>query len=130
MKLWISGEVQSDVGNFFREASICVENTINDVISNKEYDIELNDWDCIAILRSDSSFEDITKYSKKKMEMDFRLQLNYVDFKKANKHERESMIFKMLQRSLTILKDKGVNEEELEVLITDVLKVGENKNWT
>ena len=106
-----------------------VEQSINDFIAEKTYPIILKTWDVIAILRDDDVFDKIYEYSKKTGEMDFRLKLNYAKFKNASPLEREKMIFEMLLRSLSILKEKGVSGIGMETLLSDVSRIGQAAGW-
>lgn len=129
MKLWVGGEVQSDVADSYRKARIAVERTVNSFLDQKKYAINLNEWDCIAIIKDDKEFEEIVKYSPKKKEMDFRLKIDYHEFKEASNQNREKLIFIMLQKSLELLKKKGVSGEEMDRLVTDVVQIGDENNW-
>lgn len=129
MKLWISSETQSDVFELFRVASIKVEDCINDIISGNDYKLALDGWDCIAILRDDSDFEEVVKYSPKKKDMDFRLIVDYQTFKNGTDLEREKAVFEMLLRSLSLLEEKGVTGDGMEQLKSDVNSVGVNEGW-
>jgi hypothetical protein len=129
MKLWISGEIEAAVGEEFRHARNSVEKSINEVIEGRSYDLAIDGWDCIAILRDDENFEEITKYSKKKRDMDFRLKVNFQQFKTGPQSLREKLIYEMLERSLTILKDKGLSAEGLNQLHSDIRQVAFQHGW-
>lgn len=128
MKLWIGGEIQAEVADSFRMARLSVEKTINENLENKNYDILLTDWDCIAILRDDDDFAERTTYSKKKKDMDFRLKIDYSAFTKSDSKQQESLIFQMLQRSISILKQKEVGFG-IDQLIADVSDIGKTRDW-
>lgn len=128
MKLWIGGEIQADIADSFRMARKTVEGLINNSLDQKKYALNLKAWDCIAVIKDDSDFDEIVKYSPKKKEMDFRLKINYQEFKEGSNKIREKLIFNMLQRSLKLLKEKGFTDEEIDPLIIDVEQVG-NKNY-
>jgi hypothetical protein len=127
MKLWIGGELESDIADSFRAARRDIEIAINNVIEANVYPGKLKSWDCIAIVRNDEIYGEICKYSKKTGEMDFRLKLDYMKFKEASQIERCKMLFKMLLRSLAIIKEK--NALACDDLLSDVLKVGRNCGW-
>ena len=91
--------------------------------------MELNDWDVIVILRDDDNFEERTRYSKKKKDMDFRLKINHKDFAAANKGKQEAMIVELLLRSLELLKQKGLSENDINDLRADVCAVAIERNW-
>ena len=71
MKLWIGAETQEDVIDRFRVVRKELELTINKKIEDKTYDIEIEGWDVIVILRDDFDFKEIFKLSKKRRTMDF-----------------------------------------------------------
>jgi hypothetical protein len=129
VKVWIGAELEADVADSFREARSKVEKTINATLEGKQYDIALNSWDCIAIIRDDKNFPEITKYSPKKREMDFRLKIDYKAFKEGNQLDREKLIFGMLRNSLSIIKANGVFGDGLDNLIADVDFIGKTNNW-
>ncbi|MFH1373988.1 MAG: Imm44 family immunity protein [bacterium] len=129
MKLWIGGEIQADVADAFREARSFVERTVNKKIESRHYDTAFDDWDVIAILRDDDAFEELTRLSKKKRDMDFRLRLGYREFKYGDANERRSMIFKMLCRSIELLATKVADRRGLESLLTDLIKIGQEHGW-
>ncbi|MCW7471769.1 Imm44 family immunity protein [Leptospira kanakyensis] len=129
MKLWIGGELEAEIGENFRLSRNIVEKKINEFLKTVLYKVDFSDWDCIAIVRNDDNFQETYKYSKKKKEMDIRLKIDFNQFKTANHHEQESLIFKMLQRSLEILKNKVENTENLELLIKEFTKFGIVNNW-
>ena len=122
MKLWISGEVEADIFEKFRVAINSIEHKVNAVIEGKSYFKNLDGWDVIAIIRNDEYFNEITKYSAKKEEMDFRLRVNYLEFKNADDIQTFDMIIIMLNRSLDILIQKGLNKEGIVTLKTDLYK--------
>ncbi len=129
MKLWVGGEISAEVADSFRLARGTVEKAINEVIGNKSYDVDLNAWDCIAILRDDDAFKEIVKYSPKKKEVEFRLKISFERFRTASGIQREALIFEMLVRSLDVMKEKGVKVQGLEVLIEDVITLGSTRGW-
>ena len=129
MKLWMSAETQSDVGDDLRKVRTKIRDIINDKIQNIDYGIPLNGWDVIVILRDDERRKEIIKYSKKKEHMDFRLVMNYEQFIASNDHEKETMYFDLLLRSLMILNEKWITENGIDKLIQDVTEIGITNNW-
>jgi hypothetical protein len=127
MKLWISGEIQADIVDAFCDALREVEEAVNAVIEKQDYHLPLEGWDCIAIIRDDSVFEELTRYSKKKKDMDFRLKVDYAAFKAADARCQRVMLCGMLMRSLELLKTKGIAVGELE---TDFTRIAQEHGWT
>ncbi len=85
-----------------RTSSNFVEDEINKVIETKSYDIALDSWDCIAVIMEDGDFEEITMYSPKKRDMDFRLHISHKEFSICSSLDRQRMFYQMLRRSLDL----------------------------
>ncbi len=129
VKLWIGAEIEADIADSFREARRVVETSINGAIVGNDYSLPFSDWDCIAIVRNDDVFGEITEYSPETEEMDFRLKLDYKTFKLSSKENREKMIYDMLARSLSILIGMNVSGAGFERLLSDVVAVGRAHGW-
>jgi hypothetical protein len=131
MKLWMSAEFSGDIGDGLRLARNFVEDEINTVIEAKDYDIELDGWDCIAIImESDSDFEEVIKYSIKKRDMDFRLRICFENFANADALGQQRLIYQMLLRSLDLLIEKGVNVSGINALRADVEGIAKKFAWS
>jgi hypothetical protein len=129
MKLWMSAETQSDVYELCRIARNNVEKSVNNTLENREFDLPLKQWNCIIILRDDDDFKEIKKYSFTKRDMDFRLGLNFQDFKNGDDLNREKAIFEMLLRSLLLLENEGVIGAGMEELKSEMNALGMLKGW-
>ena len=129
MKLWIGGEIQADIADAFRISRRTVESAINDVIADKSYDLAINSWDVIAIVRDDDSFDEVTRYSKRRLDMDYRLRIDYLRFRNGDDRERAALICEMLLRSLRLLRSTSLNASGLAELERDVSDVAVDKKW-
>ncbi|HEX2733939.1 MAG TPA: Imm44 family immunity protein [Polyangiaceae bacterium] len=125
----MSGEVEASVGERFRRAMLRVETALNEALESQTYDLALDSWDCIAVIRDDELFEELTRYSRKKRDVDFRLRIAHAEFLGASVHQQEVMIFEMLRRSLSILADKGLAGLELDRLTPDATRVAVHNGW-
>jgi len=137
MKVWMSSESSKEVLNEeqltqLNVARNYVENLLNNKFEHKSYDIPLDSWDCITIMMGPKGFEERIMYSFKRKNMDFRLKINYMDFKSTDDLGRQKLIFEMMLRSLDLLKIKfekvkpKLNQkvyEELERLKKDFLEI-------
>ncbi|MCY1161888.1 hypothetical protein D9M71_17980 [compost metagenome] len=137
MKVWMSSESSKEVLNEeqltqLNVARNYVENLLNNKFEHKSYDIPLDSWDCITIMMGSKGFEERIIYSFKRKNMDFRLKINYMDFKSTDDLGRQKLIFEMMLRSLDLLKIKfekvkpKLNQkvyEELERLKKDFLEI-------
>ena len=130
MKLWMSSEFSGEIGGDLRAARNLVEDEINAVIEAKDYDFELDGWDCIAVIMEDNSdFDEIVKYSKKKRDMDFRLHISFENFAFANALGQQKLIYQMLLRSLDLLIENGANVSGINALRVDVDGVAQKCAW-
>ena len=137
MKVWMSSESSKEVLNEEQLTQLnvprnYVENLLNNKFEHKSYDIPLDSWDCITIMMGPKGFEERIMYSFKRKNMDFRLKINYMDFKSTDDLGRQKLIFEMMLRSLDLLKIKfekvkpKLNQkvyEELERLKKDFLEI-------
>ena len=133
MKLWISGEVVQNVLEPFRLAMLYVRDQINTKIDDKDYDIELDKWRCIAILMKDKvdqeRYCEVIKYSSKTKKMDFKLQIDYSEFVNGDAKRQQQLIYEMLMRSLDLLIEKGLNEAGIESLRQDTQSLALKHGW-
>ncbi|WP_197035237.1 Imm44 family immunity protein [Oceanivirga salmonicida] len=71
-----------------------------------------------------------TIYSKKKKDMDFRLQIDYEEFDNTDDLGRQRLIYEMLDRSLDILLEKKkLPLDAIEELRADVKEVAKEQGW-
>ena len=133
MKLWMSGEVVQNVLEPFRLAMLYVSDQINAKIDDKDYDIELDKWRCIAILMKDKADQEryceVIKYSSKTKKIDFKLQIDYPEFVNGDAKRQQQLIYEMLMRSLDLLIEKGLNEAGIESLRQDTQSVALKNGW-
>ena len=133
MKLWMSGEVVQNVLEPFRLAMLYVRDQINVKINDKDYDIDLDKWRCIAILMKDKvdqeRYCEVIKYSSKTKKMDFKLQIDYPEFVNGDTKRQQQLIYEMLMRSLDLLIEKGLNEAGIESLRQDTQSVARKNGW-
>jgi len=133
MKLWMSGEVEKHILEPFRLAIIYLEDEINAKIADKDYDIDLDKWRCIAILMKDKvdqeRYCEVIKYSPKTKKMDFKLQIDYPEFVNGDAKRQQQFIYEMLMRSLDLLIEKGLNEAGIESLRQDTQSVALKNGW-
>ena len=125
MDVWVSAELESDVFDSFRLPNNELEDALKPYLTSKTYDIEPDSLDCIAIIRKDTDFEEHHRYSKNKRDMDFRLIIDYGEFKSASLQRRKKLILEMLIRAADILSEKkGVNKSAVQKLKDDLVEFG------
>ena len=133
MKLWMSSEYSGDIGHKMRTARNFVRDQTNVKINDKDYDIDLDKWRCIAILMKDKvdqeRYCEVIKYSSKTKKMDFKLQIDYPEFVNGDTKRQQQLIYEMLMRSLDLLIEKGLNEAGIESLRQDTQSVALKNGW-
>lgn len=100
MKLWTSGEVDSTVGDSFRETMNIVEEEVNSHLAHSSYGNGLENWDVIYILSANPSQEQF-RYSAKKREI-----VDYQAFSEADKASKKDLFYDALIRSIYQITDK------------------------
>lgn len=126
MQVWISAEMDCEVAEAFRIANCELEDELAAFLGTREYDIELDSFDCIAIIRNDTALEEVHRYSPKRRDMDFRLAIDFEQFRDSSQEERKSLILDMLIRAAELLAlKKCVPREEAMRLKQDLVNFAE-----
>ncbi len=130
MKFWLGTEIDESAYDAFRLARNEVEQTLNERLGSKRYDLALDSFDCISVMRGDTIFKERILYSPKKRNMDFRLWMELGEFIKADQIGQRARIFAMLIRAADILKSKkGISSDALNELKSDMLEIGRDMMW-
>ncbi|MDO5651416.1 MAG: Imm44 family immunity protein [Moraxella sp.] len=133
MKLFIGAEFAGFDHKDLRDSRNTLEKIINSKIEPKEYDLALKSWDIIIILMDNEDrrqrYKEISKYSKTKQDMDFRVQLDYDLFKNGDVLTRQRLIYQALVSSLDFLEEKGLSKSDLDGLRQDVHTVAVENGW-
>lgn len=122
MELWMSGEIQSDVGDAYSRASNLVEKAVNKCIKDNDYGEGLREWAYIAIIRAKDSpsYGEIAKYRKRLKEVEFRLKIDHAAFLSGSTEDHVRLISQSLLRSLKTMPEIGVAKVDLDRLAKDV----------
>lgn len=143
MKVWMSSESSKAVLNEeqltqLNVARNYVRAVLTNKLENKTYDMPLNGWKCITVMMGPTGFDERIIYSKTKMNMDFRLKIDYEKFKSTDDLGRQKLIFEMMLRSLDLLKIKFEKVrpkldqkvyEELARLKNDAMGIAHEEGW-
>lgn len=119
MKLWMSGEVDADVGDGEHVARNLIEPIVNNILGQLSTPDKIDEWSFISIILSEkfmSGFPGIAKKSKNKKKLEFRLNIPHDEFKGADEKGKISLIFDAMFRSVDLMSDLGVSEETQEIL--------------
>ena len=121
MKLWLSGEVEAEIGDSFRSVMNEVETLINEGILINYYGDGLIEWDVIFIITKEGGKE-LFKYSKRKKGTDIRINVDYNGFKDSDFLGKRNKLLDGLIKSLDVLKEMNIKDVDWENLKADLLK--------
>ncbi|MDX2045472.1 MAG: Imm44 family immunity protein [Chitinophagaceae bacterium] len=122
MKIWIGGEVDSDISESFRIIRNKIESAINYIISDKHYGDGLVSWDIIIVIKkNDGKFS--FKYNKRKKETDIRLPIKYDLFNNSTEKKRKEIVLISLLDCLEILKRSKMIDIDFDELNEDLKKI-------
>ena len=129
-RLWMSGEVQGDIGDAHRDARNEIESALATVLAAADYGA-LKEWAFLAIIIDDNfwAYDEIKKYRKKAQEFEFRLEIDHAAFKAADAIGHRKLIMGSLLRSIDEMRKlvpKGIDYDRLEC---DVRAVATAKGW-
>src|SRR5271165_3145107 len=112
-KLWMSGEIQADVGDAFRKASNAVEAELNRLLEGFVFGGKVEEWAFIAIIRKEDhpDYDEVTRKSSRGKVLEFRLKIPHAEFASASPHEQICLILKALSRSVTLMEKLGVSAD-------------------
>ncbi|MFH1932546.1 MAG: Imm44 family immunity protein [Pseudomonadota bacterium] len=123
IRFWMSGKIQSDVGDYYREASNIIEAVLNQYVEGENYGEGLKEWGFIAIILKsgfDEYYPEIKRYRKKKREVEFRLKINYKKFLKGNAETHLKLMAESVLRSFDLMREMNIKDFDLERLTSDV----------
>lgn len=131
MNIWMSGEIQDDVGAVFRQARNEVEQALNDALAERHYGPSVQKWALIPIIlpREDERWGEVQKYDKRQKVAEFRLKIHHDTFKTATPVGQKSMICACLLRSADLFPLLGVNGFDHVAFRADVERVASDKGW-
>lgn len=127
MKLWMSGEIQADIADAYRQARKIVEVEFNRLLAEVSL-AESKEWAFIAIIREEDSpdYGEVVKKSPKDKGFEFRLKIPHAEFLAASSTEKTGLIFKALSRSVDLMGQLGVSSDTQKAL-REVLFRAENQ---
>ena len=111
MEVWLSAELSREVLtedhlDLENKARNTVENALNAQLQNKSYDIPIDKWKCIEIMMGNDSFDERIFIHLSVEIWISVLRIDPTNFKATDDLGRERLIFRMLLRSLDLLKVK------------------------
>src|SRR4029077_6429302 len=111
MKLWMSGEIQADVADYYRKASNAVEDQVNKLLNGLTLPEKIDEWDFVAIIREEDSpdYDEVVKKSSRGRSLEFRLKIAHSDFLSASLNGQRLLVLQALSRSVRLMEQLGVS---------------------
>jgi hypothetical protein len=131
MKIFISGEVQSEVGNVYRIAMLKIEQVFNAHLAEHRFGSGLVKMAYIAIIRRIDSptFDEVKKYRTREHSAEFRLKILFKDCLLADTAEMTRLVAASLHRAITLLKDMRIPDFDCDAFESEFLALAKSENW-
>jgi hypothetical protein len=133
MKVWMSSELQADIGDDYSRLSNHVESVLVSAFCDRDYGPRVREWDFIAMIFGDIRpkwhDDEIKRYDKRDKSVEFRLKIGHDEFKYATDEVRYELIAKALLRSLDLMEDMNIPDFDLAALRKDFLSVAYRERW-
>lgn len=128
MKIWMSGEIQSDVGDAYRIAINAIEAAINRLLVDALIDADISQWTYLAIILPWDHAADYPEVQRKHLRaksLEFRLNIDHERFLHGTLEEKQHLIIDSLERCITMMERFGVSQEnraKLNALLAQIRK--------
>lgn len=118
MKLWMSGEIQHDVAEGYREARLVVQSKVNERLQGITLNTNLDQWAFIGIIRPDDhpDYQEVKKFDKRHRTIEFRLKIDHAQFLSGSHAERVVLIIQALMRSVDLMNSLGIDSDDIDKL--------------
>lgn len=118
MKLWMSGEIQHDVAECYRQARLVVQRRVNERLQQMTFKTDLDQWAFIGIIRPDDhpDYQEIKKFDRRHKTIEFRLKIDHGQFLSSSHEEHIAMIIQALKRAVDLMNSLGVDPDDIEKL--------------
>lgn len=123
MKLWISGEIDSDIAASLREARNAIEEAVNNIFTSNDYGDGIVSWDVIMMVSNEGN--EAFKYNRKKKETDVRVLLSKSRFQPMDLLKWKLMILSALIRAVDELSTLEIDNFNGALLKQDLLNLEE-----
>ena len=131
VKIWMSGEIETDVADSYRSARNDIEPMINNVLALGEYGPNLRKWAFLAIIlhQDDPRYKEVKKYRKKLREFESRLKIPYIAFKNAAPVHQRRLIISAMLRSISEMRTLEIPSVDYDKLERDITGAATDNDW-
>lgn len=132
MKLWIGGEVQVDVGDDFRLIRNHVQDLTNRLFEKKDYGNGVSELALIPMILGEHGphwYKEVKRFHKKDRSAEFRLIIDYDEFKAADREAKTRLFCDMVLRSLSLLEEMDIADFDVAAVRRDFQRVARKNGW-
>ena len=125
MTFFISGEIDSEISDAFREIRKEIHPILNKYFSSRNYGSDIEEIGLIPIILGPrfTGHKERRLVQHKEKSADYRLFINYDKFKNGSKQQRKILFLKNLIEAITDIDRKLKGKFEGEKLIKDIYKI-------
>jgi hypothetical protein len=131
MKLFISGEIQAEVGNVYRVASLQIEKAFNAHFVELAFGSGLVSLTYLSIIRriESTTYGEVKKYRKKERSAEFRLKIPLDVCLLADTSEMTRLIAKSLHRAIDLLKEMQIPDFDCDAFELEYRALTRAEGW-
>jgi hypothetical protein len=129
--LWISGEIQADIGDDYHLGSNEVEEAINAALSGIDFGKGFNKLSLIPIVleQDDPDYDEVRRYHKADKDFEFRLKIQHAAFRAASPTGQRRLIVQSILRAVDEMKKMKIKNVDCEKLEQAIRDVAASKGW-
>ncbi len=129
--LWISGEIQSDVGDDFRLAANEVEGAVNITLNGSDFGNDFGRLCLIPIVldEDDPDYNEIRRHHKKRQDFEFRLKIPHAVFKAASPLGQRRLVMQNILRAVDEMRKMRVKDVDCDKLEHAIREVAAAHDW-
>ena len=132
MKLWMSGELQNDIAESYRQARKAVEAAVGEMLLPRDYGPGIAKLAFIAMIFGEhgpADFKEVKRYNRRDKSFEFRLRIDHDKFVSSSASDQCRLVCESLIRSLSLMKEMDVAGVDVAKLQADLEGVGRAKGW-
>ena len=132
MKIWMSGEIQSDIAAGHRNARKEVEGAFNAFFAERDFGAGLIELAFITIIRNldSADYGEIRQYSRRRRTAEFRLKISHEVFLKADDRGQVRLLAASVLRAVSLLRELKIKDFDYVAFEIEVSLLSGQQGWT
>ena len=129
--IFLSGEIQGDVGDEYHVASNEVEAAINSGTDVPTYGGGFGGLFLVPIILPEDNpvYHEVRRYTTKDRVFEFRLKISHAAFKAADAVGHRKLLVEMILRAVDEARKKKIKDIDYDKLEADIRRVAASKGW-